>query len=294
MRYLVQLAIDYDYGTPIGAADHCLRLRPISRRNQIVGSASLEIDPQPDAIDSRTDYFGNAVSFARYDRPHDALSVRLLADVNVSPPVSDLDISPNVQALARHVAESRNFSPTSPVHHLGDSRMVRRSEPLTAYAAQELDFGSGRSIFASALALARRIRSEFTYEPGSTDTNTPPARAFEMRQGVCQDFAHIMIAGCRGLGVPAAYVSGLIRTEPPPGQPRLEGADAMHAWVDVWCGDALGWVGFDPTNACVAGVDHIIVAVGRDYADISPIDGVILASEQETHSIAVDVLPAGD
>jgi transglutaminase-like putative cysteine protease len=293
MRYAVRLAIDYDYGSPVGAADHCLRLRPISRRNQIVASSNLTVSPQPDDEAGRTDYFGNAVSFIHVDQPHETLSILLTTEVEVSPPVSDLDLSPSVDDLVKALGRSRSFAPTSPVHHLGDSRWVKRSDALTAYADETLRIAGGASIFSAALALAKRIQSDFAYAPGETDIDTSPEEAFAMRSGVCQDFAHIMIAGCRGAGVPAAYVSGFIRTEPPPGQPRLEGADAMHAWVDIWCGDALGWVGFDPTNGCVAGVDHIIVAVGRDYADVSPIDGVILTSGQETHTMAVDVLPIG-
>jgi transglutaminase-like putative cysteine protease len=291
MRYAVRLAIDYDYGSAVGAADHCLRLRPISRRNQIVASSHLAISPDPDEEAGRTDYFGNSVSYIHVDQPHDALSIQLTTEVEVSPPLSDLDLSPSVDELVRTVGRGRSFSPTSPVHHLADSRMVKRRDALTTYVSETLRNGTNASIFSAALDLAKRIQSDFEYVPGETDANTPPEESFRTRRGVCQDFAHVMIAGCRGVGVPAAYVSGFIRTEPPAGQPRLEGADAMHAWVDIWCGDALGWVGFDPTNGCVASVDHIIVAIGRDYADVSPIDGVILASGQETSTVAVDVLP---
>ena len=121
--------------------------------------------------------------------------------------------------------------------------------------------------------------------------STPLVEAFEKRRGVCQDFAHIMIAGLRGLGLPAAYVSGYIRTVPPPGKPRLEGADATHAWVSVWCGEAAGWIDLDPTNNLQVGNDHIALAIGRDYSDVSPIDGVIVGSGKQELKVSVDVTP---
>ena len=145
----------------------------------------------------------------------------------------------------------------------------------------------------AAAELMARIKADFKYDPEATAVSTPLREAFEKRGGVCQDFAHIMIAGLRGLGLPAFYVSGYIRTIPPPGKPRLEGADASHAWVSLWCGQEFGWRDLDPTNALFIGDDHIVVAIGRDYADVSPIDGVILASGAQKLSVRVDVIPVG-
>ena len=123
---------------------------------------------------------------------------------------------------------------------------------------------AGRPILAAAVELGRRIKADFTYEIGATTASTTPSMSFALRRGVCQDFAHIMIAGLRGLGLPAAYVSGYLRTSCGPERPRLEGSDAMHAWVNVWCGAKIGWLGLDPTNAVAAGNDHIVLAIGRD------------------------------
>ena len=139
----------------------------------------------------------------------------------------------------------------------------------------------------------QRIRRDFRYDPKATLISTPLAEAFEARGGVCQDFAHIMIAGLRGLGLPACYVSGYIRTIPPEGEERLEGADASHAWVRVWCGEQAGWLGLDPTNALQVNDDFIEVAVGRDYSDVAPLDGVILISGKQTLKVSVDVKPIG-
>jgi transglutaminase-like putative cysteine protease len=175
------------------------------------------------------------------------------------------------------------------MHFLGDSRIVRLFQPATDYAARILDGGapSGEAI----LALARRIKADFKYAPGVTTVDTSVEEIFLEREGVCQDFAHLMIAALRGVGVPAAYVSGFLRTRPPPGRPRLAGADAMHAWVNVWLGDELGWTGFDPTNGMVALDDHLVVAVGRDYSDVAPIDGVLITAGPQKTRHAVDVVP---
>lgn len=143
----------------------------------------------------------------------------------------------------------------------------------------------------AALELMHRVHDDFTYQPGATVVTTAPHEAFAAKAGVCQDFAQVMIAGLRGLGLPARYVSGYLRTILPEGQPRLEGADATHAWVEVWCGPAFGWIGLDPTNAIPAGDDHIILAVGRDYADVSPVDGVIVTSGDHILAVGVDVVP---
>jgi transglutaminase-like putative cysteine protease len=135
-----------------------------------------------------------------------------------------------------------------------------------------------------------RIRTGFKYDPKATVISTPLQEVFEKRHGVCQDFAHLMIAGLRGLGLPAAYVSGYLRTLPPAGKPRLQGADATHAWVSLWCGDQTGWVGLDPTNDVLVESDHIVLAIGRDFSDVSPVDGIIVGSRRQKLGVAVDVL----
>jgi transglutaminase-like putative cysteine protease len=152
-------------------------------------------------------------------------------------------------------------------------------------------FPAGRPVLEGGLELTHRIKAEFRYDPTATDAATPTAEAFALRRGVCQDFAHVMIAGLRALGLPAAYVSGYLRTVPPPGRKRPAGADASHAWVSLWCGEAAGWQGLDPTNGIPAGLDHVSLAFGRDFADVSPVDGVIVASGGHTLSVSVDVIP---
>jgi transglutaminase-like putative cysteine protease len=166
--------------------------------------------------------------------------------------------------------------------------MVPILDAVTAYAAES--FPGGRGVLAGAVDLMSRIRRDFRYDPEATEIATPLNEVLQKRHGVCQDFAHIMICGMRGLGLPAAYVSGYLRTIPPEGQPRLQGADATHAWVSVWCGDALGWAGLDPTNDLMVANDHIILAKGRDFSDVSPVDGIVVGSREQKIAVGVDVL----
>jgi transglutaminase-like putative cysteine protease len=168
------------------------------------------------------------------------------------------------------------------------SSLVPVQPAVTAYAAAS--FPPDMGVLVGAVDFMHRIRSEFRYDPKATVISTPLDEVFEKRHGVCQDFAHVMIAGLRGLGLPAAYVSGYLRTIPPEGQPRLQGADATHAWVSLWCGPKQGWIGFDPTNDLLVENDHIILGVGRDFSDVSPVDGIIVGSRKQKLSVAVDVV----
>jgi transglutaminase-like putative cysteine protease len=180
------------------------------------------------------------------------------------------------------------MAPDSPHHFLAASPRIQLDHAITAYAHKVM--ANAPSVQAAAMALCLAIHADFKYDKDATKVDTGPVEAFGLKRGVCQDFAHVMIAGLRGVGVPAAYVSGFLRTIPPKGKPRLEGADAMHAWVRVWCGQHAGWIEFDPTNAMLAGADHITIGHGRDYADISPIVGVLRTSGQHHAKQSVDVI----
>ena len=184
---------------------------------------------------------------------------------------------------------SADLSPQSPSHYLFPSRQVSLDPEIRDYAASS--FTPGRPVLDGAIDLMNRIKAEFVYEIGATTATTTAPMSFALRRGVCQDFSHIMISGMRSLGLPAAYVSGYLRTVQRPGEARLEGADAMHAWVMAWCGDEAGWIGLDPTNGMLAGNDHVVLAIGRDYADVAPIDGVIVASGGQRIEVSVQVVP---
>jgi transglutaminase-like putative cysteine protease len=291
MIYDVRHVATYDYGSVIPFSRHVARMLPTTRPGQRVHAARLDIDPAPGERATATDFFGNGLTVFALDEPHDALTVMLTARVEVTAPEPLLEsLTPRVAAVVETAAGIADPGPSSPAHHLFASRCIPLDPAITAFARESLP--PGRPVLEGAGELAARLHATMRYEPGTTDATTLPAAAFAARRGVCQDFAHVMIAGLRGLGLPAAYVSGYLRTVPPDGQPRLEGADATHAWVSVWCGPETGWIGLDPTNAIPAGEDHIVLATGRDYADVSPIDGVIVASGGHTLTVAVDVTPA--
>jgi transglutaminase-like putative cysteine protease len=221
---------------------------------------------------------------------HDRLVVKVAARVAVErrdDPAAGA--TPAWEVIRDQVFASNDLGAQSPVHFVFPSRLVSLSHDIRGYTAES--FPPARPVLGGAVELMRRIKADFTYEVGSTDVSTTPDAAFALRRGVCQDFAHIMIAGLRGLGVPAAYVSGYLRTVPPPGAAHLTGADAMHAWVLAWCGANVGWCGLDPTNGVLSGEDHVVLAIGRDYADVAPIEGVVFASGTQQLEVAVEVIP---
>jgi transglutaminase-like putative cysteine protease len=196
---------------------------------------------------------------------------------------------PDIATVARLARASRDVTANGPTNYLFASPMIELTPEIADWCAQELS--PERSIMDAAIGLARRIQREFDYDPDATHTATRPAEALAHSQGVCQDFAQVMIAGLRAHGIPAAYASGYLRTLPPPGEARLVGADATHAWVLVWCGPQRGWEGVDPTNGIWMAGDHIVIAIGRDYSEIAPIDGVFLGTGVQTMTVSVDVAP---
>jgi transglutaminase-like putative cysteine protease len=289
MIYDVRQTTTYAYASPAAYAQHVLRLVPIARERQRVTAAVLDIDPAPVRRREGRDFFENRTTVIEIDAPHNTLTVKLAARITVDAiAAADFDATPPWEAVRAQTLASLDLGPHSPVHFIYPSRLVSLDPEIRDYA--QVSFPPGRPILAGAAEVMRRIRNDFTYEPGATTVTTTPSMSFALRRGVCQDFAHIMISGLRGLGIPTAYVSGYLRTVPRPGSARLEGADAMHAWVMVWCGSA-GWWGLDPTNALVASDDHVVLAIGRDYADAAPIGGIVLGSGQQRLNTAVDVIP---
>ncbi|MFD1332193.1 transglutaminase N-terminal domain-containing protein [Methylopila musalis] len=292
MIYDITLKIAYDYPDQVKDARHILRVRPSQEPSQTVWGAEIDISPRPGERVLDQDFFGNTLDHVLLFQPHQALKITMRSRVEIHRAAPDLEATPTVAEIVRAAFASRDVSGRGPMHYLGDSRIAHASEAMTAYARKHVAMDA--PIGVAMLAFAKAITKEFAYKPGATTVNTPVDEAFAARKGVCQDFAHIMISALRGIGVPAAYVSGFLRTIPPAGRPRLEGADAMHAWVKVWLGDQLGWRGFDPTNAMATRDDHIVVAVGRDYSDVAPIDGVLITAGPQKTRHTVDVIPLGE
>ncbi|MDB5542067.1 MAG: transglutaminase [Devosia sp.] len=289
MLYDVRLDLHYQYKASVHGDRHLVRVAPISIPNvQRVIASSLSFEPRPEQETTFADYFGNLVTTIAYSGRHDHLDVRLTARVQVEEATDPVDLSPTLGGLKEEIAALWSVAPDSPQHFLGASPRILLDPEITAYARNCVD--RTQSVRAAALDLCLKIHGDFGYDKDATKVDTGPVEAFALKRGVCQDFAHVMIAGLRGVGIPAGYVSGFLRTIPPKGKPRLAGADAMHAWVRVWCGQHAGWLEFDPTNAMLAGPDHITIGHGRDYSDISPIVGVLRTSGGHTAKQSVDVV----
>lgn len=289
MLYDVRLELHYDYEGWVHGDRHHVRVTPISApKVQRVIAVSLSFDPKPDHEGNYTDFFGNLITSIAYKDYHDHLDVRLSARVSVEDIEKRADLSPTLEGLQAEIAALWSLAADAPHHFLSSSPRVPLSQAITRYARESV--ARTASVQAAALDFCLSIHRDFVYDKKATKVDTSPLEAFNLRRGVCQDFVHVMIAGLRGVGIPAGYVSGFLRTVPPKGKPRLEGADAMHAWVRAWCGQHTGWVEFDPTNAMIAGADHITIGHGRDYADISPIVGVLRTSGTHETKQSVDVV----
>jgi transglutaminase-like putative cysteine protease len=291
MIYDVRQTASYAYASQVAYAHHVLRLTPIDRAGQRVQVAALDIVPAPINRREGRDFFGNRLTWVDLAEPHDRMVIKVSARIVVeTPQAPSPGATPAWETVRDQVFAATDIGATSPAHFLFASRQVSLDPEIRDYARES--FSPGRPILAAALDLMRRIKADFIYEIGATTASTTPPMSFALRRGVCQDFAHIMISGMRGIGLPAAYVSGYLRTGNA-AAPGLQGADAMHAWVWVWCGKEAGWVGLDPTNALIAGDDHVVVAIGRDYSDVAPIDGVVFAAGGQRLDVAVSVTAVG-
>ena len=290
MIYDVSHLTRYRYGALVAVNVCVLRLLPRSNHGQQVLEAHVEVTPQPLSMIERADFFANRVLDMRIETPHRELKILSHSRVVVertAPPNATL--TPPWEDVSALAAATASLDADSPAMAIYPSRLAPLFAPATNYARQS--FPPRRPIYQAADELTRRIKADFAYDSRATEVTTSPVEAFARKRGVCQDFAHVMIAGLRGLGLPALYISGYIRTIPPPGKKRLAGSDASHAWVALWCGPGFGWLGLDPTNAIAAGDDHIVVARGRDYSDVSPVEGLILSSGDHDLEVEVDVIP---
>lgn len=289
-RYRTRIMIDYRFGSPAAEGRQLLRLNPREMAGvQRVIRSAVTVEPEAAEAAGFTDFFGNRVEEVAL--PGGLREVAFIAEAEVerlAPLAPDGAVA--LSGIVAEVAKVRGLGPEVPHHFTGASPRILASAAITAFARG----AAGGDALATVAALGEAIHAAMTFDPEATTVETPPEEAFARRIGVCQDFAQVMIAGLRGLGVPAAYVSGLIRTVPPPGKARLDGADAMHAWVAAWCGRECGWVDYDPTNACLVGADHVVIARGRDYGDVAPVAGVLRLAGGQMSGHAVDVIPLED
>jgi transglutaminase-like putative cysteine protease len=282
----------YDYAPPVRSARHLVHLRPAQTPRQRLLRHRLDVEPQATQLAESVDVFGNTRSFFSLKFSHDSLCVRAESVVSTSPAPPAVDQRPweEVAERMRYHRESR-YDPAA--EFVFASPYVPRDAHFAHYAQDS--FTPGRPLLEAARDLMRRIHADFEYAPCATDVHTPALDALALRKGVCQDLAHVMLGCLRSLGLPARYVSGYMLTEPPPGQPRLVGADASHAWVAVYLPAADGpgsWLDLDPTNDRSPGEDYVTLAIGRDYFDVSPMRGVIHGGAHHTLRVAVTVAPA--
>jgi transglutaminase-like putative cysteine protease len=278
----------YMYESDVSFSQNEARLRPQDKPWQECREWSLKIDPAPSYCSERVDPFGNHVHYLEFEVPHRQLEVRAISCISTKPPpasdsigtigweevkrgfLNNLPSALPVQPYLHHTAMTPDLA--------GVSRLM---EGLLT---------PGRPVLEIAMELCHRIHREFRYDPSTTTVSTPLGRVLAQKAGVCQDFAHLMIAALRQAGLAARYASGYLETLPPPGKARLVGADASHAWISVWC-PPIGWVDIDPTNDCLVGERHIVVGWGRDYADVCPWKGLVLGGGRQTITVSVDTAP---
>lgn len=290
-RYFIDHLTVYDYEGAVSVAQQLVRLQPRTLPWQRCLAFELGSDPQPQSRLQEYDYFGNAMLTLCYAGAHQRLSLRARSTVEVgmrpwaNEPLHGSPAWEDVRDLAHSGSDVRTGEFCFP------SPLLPPHAPATAFA--RASFTARRPLLDACHDLMQRLHTRFSYVAGQTDSNSTVAQVWDSGKGVCQDFAHIMITALRGLGLPARYVSGYVRTEPPRGQQRLVGADASHAWVAVWC-PRLGWVEFDPTNARLADEHYVVLGWGRDFTDISPVRGVITGAAAHRLTVEVTVWPEGE
>ncbi len=297
MKYRITHTTTYNYSQAVGLCQNEARLQPRNFWRQHCEASYFEITPTPMDYREMTDYFGNRLAYFAIQQPHKQLIVTAISEVSLFPGqqvsasskplswqyVADLFANVYTQELTRQQMQAL----LDAKQYVLDSPMINTSAELADYARPS--FVPDRSLLEVVTDLMQRIYRDFTYDPTSTTIATPLSEVLAQRRGVCQDFAHLAIACLRCFGIPARYISGYLETTPVNGKPRLVGADASHAWFAVYIPD-IGWVDFDPTNNKMPYDQHITLAWGRDYADVTPLKGIAFGGGQHSLSVSVDVL----
>ena len=296
-KYQIEHVTEYQYADPVAICQNQLRMTPTSRAN-----SHLKIDchrvetyiaPEPEIIGQHIDYFGNVVHSFSIESLHRQLQISVHSEATVT----GRKLTSEDHSAAWGTVVNAIRSCDDPNWHrvnefCFDSPRIHCNEEFRQYASES--FVSDRGVLECSFDLTRRINEDFDYDTNATDVNTPTRRAFDIRAGVCQDFAHVQLACLRSIGVPARYVSGYLRTVPPQGEQALVGTDESHAWVSIYLGQQIGWVDFDPTNACLCDANHIPVCIGRDYSEVCPMRGVVLGGGETTLNVSVDVREIND
>ncbi|MDX1951602.1 MAG: transglutaminase family protein [Verrucomicrobiota bacterium] len=292
MLYRLSHVTSYEYYEPVSISHHALRLQPRQFSFQECRAHQITLDPAPSSEHFFTDYHGNHVATVTIESAHRQLTIRSAGVMEIFPRQRVQPLETPAWEQVRDLSRGGQLGAALEASEfLFDSHYIRTGDDFADYA--KTSFTKGRPILDAALELTARIYKEFTFDPKVTTIATPLGEVLQKRRGVCQDFAHLQIACLRSLGLAARYVSGYIETIPPPGKSKLAGADASHAWVSIFC-HGYGWIDLDPTNNLIPSTQHITVALGRDYADVSPVRGVIVGSGEHELKVAVDMEPIAD
>jgi transglutaminase-like putative cysteine protease len=286
VRYRVTHETTYAYEELVSICHNELRLEPRETEVQRNLGTALRIEPMPRATTAELDYFGNPMHFFTVEEPHHRMVLIAESELEIEAARAERPETPAWEALRERLREDRSEAVLEAFEMVFASPLVPVAQEFAAYAAPF--FPRGGELLPCVLELTHRIHTDFAYRPGATSVTTPVRDVLAAREGVCQDFAHVELACLRALGLPARYVSGYLHTRPAAGRERLVGADASHAWLSVYCGDA-GWIDVDPTNDLLVSDQHLTLAWGRDYGDVSPIKGVILGGGGHTVEVGVDV-----
>jgi transglutaminase-like putative cysteine protease len=287
MTYKITHRTLYEYAAPVTVSQHVTRLEPRDSYTQACETFALKIYPEPTLRMSRPDYFGNRLCFFTIQEIHNRLEIITHSRVTVTArDLQDADTTPPWEQVVNLFRDPVSPEVVEPYQYVFDSSQIRASFEFADYALAS--FSPHTPVLVGAADLTRRIFKDFKFDSRATTVATPLEEVWETRRGVCQDFAHLAIACLRSLGLPARYVSGYLRTRPPEGQPRLVGADASHAWFRIFC-PGIGWVDFDPTNNVQPSEEHIIVAYGRDFDDVSPVAGILTGGGEHAVRVSVDV-----
>nr|WP_315250181.1 transglutaminase family protein [uncultured Flavobacterium sp.] len=288
MKYKLRHQTLYTYANEVYNYQSILCLQPQNSAKQICKNFKIEIEPKPSKIYSRKDYFGNMQHYFSLHKSHKSLKVIVSSEVEVLENVTQLTLNTITCEEARLKFTTDRALKIKVLQYQLPSQFITWDEEIIAFA--ESCLLPDVSLFEAVLHLIKKIYTEFQFKSGSTNINTPLKTVLKERRGVCQDFSHLAIASLRSVGIPARYVSGYIETLPPIGKPKLEGSDASHAWISVYIPE-MGWCEFDPTNNMIPQQRHIVTAYGRDFADVSPMKGIIFSTGDHKVKVEVDVIP---
>ena len=288
MYHKVVHKTDYIYEDPVSLCHNIVRLTPRSTNKQFCKKSVVTIDPEPDVLIEYEDFYGNRLVYFTIEKEHTKLSVHVVSEIEKLSPGNDQQPKYNRISWEEVCRLTSTLTPEliDVKQFIATTAMTEADDAIAAYAA--LSFPSGRSLFEASKNLMNRIYTDFKFQSGFTTISTPLSLVMKERKGVCQDFAHLAIACLRSMGLPAKYISGYIETLPPPGVEKLVGVDASHAWFSVYIPNS-SWVDFDPTNNLLPTDQHITIGWGRDYADITPLKGVIMSSGKHELKVSVDV-----